>query len=198
MAKSKLIKDKDGREVSTEYIDPHILERDEFVSKMVEESRKLNIQLAGFKDKTRQLIKKYLNDAAEKYGEKWQGNTILYNFDQTMAIDVSISKYLTMDERMNIAKAKIDSCLKRWSKGANANLIVAVNSAFHVDSKGKVQTKKVLELRSYTIKHEVEWDEAMDLISDSIVVASTKQYINFKHKDSDGVWHTVKLNYSSI
>ena len=54
---------------------------------------------------------------ADKYDEEWEGNATIYNFSKDKQIDIKISKHITFNEKLQIAKKKIDACLATWKKG---------------------------------------------------------------------------------
>jgi len=183
--------------VPVNWIPDNVRERSILVEKLFEEASIIRITLKNFKTKIREQTRKYLNEQAEKYGETWQGNTMLMNFSKNIAIEVYINKQLTFNEKLNIAKQKIDKCIMSWSQNSNSNIVALVNRAFSVDKKGKVDTKRILGLRELSIKDPL-WQEAMNLISDSVSIQSTKEYINFKKRDAEGKWHTLSLNWSQM
>ena len=104
---------------------------------------------------------------------------------------------LAFDERLQTAKELIDSCLIRWSDGASMNLVAVVLEAFKVDKKGKLDVRRILELRRYEITDE-EWSRAMDAISDSITVQNTRRYIRFYERVGDDEWRMIPLDWSSM
>ena len=105
---------------------------------------------------------------------------------------------ITFDERLQAAKALIEECIQGWSKGSNANIKVLVNDAFQVDQQGKISTGRVLRLRRLDIKDEA-WQRAMQAISDSLRVSSTKPYIRFYERDdATGEYQAINLDVAAL
>ena len=99
--------------------------------------------------------------------------------------------------QLQAAKALIDQCVTRWAEGANDNIKVLINDAFQVDKAGKINTDRVLGLRRLDIKDE-DWLQAMQAISDSIQVASTKPYIRFYKRNSSGGYDPITLDLAAV
>ena len=72
-----------------------------------------------------------------------------------------------------------------------------MNDAFQVDKEGLINTSRVLSLRRLNIKDE-DWEKAMEAISDSIQVASTKPYIRFYERDQTGDYKPITLDMAAI
>ena len=88
------------------------------------------------------------------------------------------------DEKLQIAKKKIDECIHEILKDVNSiDGQQLINNAFEVDKKGEVNPRKILVLRSYNITHP-KWIEAMEIIAESIEIVSTKEYIRFYTRDN--------------
>ena len=67
-----------------------------------------------------------------------------------------------------------------------------------VDTKGKVDAKRILSLQKLDIKDET-WQKAMSLISEAITVTGRKQYTNFKKRElKSGKWLNIRLDYASL
>ena len=144
------------------------------------------------------MIKEYLNEVADNYGHEWKGNAKLYNFSKTKRIDVKISEHISFDERLQVAKQKIDECLNRWAQNAKDELKLIINDAFDVDKEGKIDTKKILALQKHKITDPL-WIEAMKIINESILVLGSKEYINFYVRDdARAKWRFVNLNVSAM
>jgi len=143
-------------------------------------------------------VEKYLSKIADTYGQDWKGNAELTNFDGQYKIEVRYRERIQFDEKIQIAKQKIDECLKRWSENSNLNLQAVIKEAFQVDKKGEIAKSRILGLRKYNIK-DAEWKMAMDLIDQAIQVTSSKQYIAFYFRPSpDKPYQQVSLNFSAM
>jgi len=203
MAKAKknnnmMLIDEDGNQIPVKYIDPVVLERHEIVEGIIAQVEEAEKALRALKKKLYQEVSNYLGKMAESYGENWKGNASLMNFNKTKAVDLQINKVIAFDERLNVAKSKIDDCLNRWASNAKAELKTLVMKAFNVDKKGNVDTKQILALRKFKFDDPV-WCEAMDIIDTAITTIGSKEYINFKVRETArDEWRKVSLNFASM
>lgn len=189
--------DGQGYAVPVNVIDSQIKNRDQLVTKLIARARKLHTIIAVEKKLMSEEIAAFLNNAAAREGETWSGGTTLYSFAMDEAVVVKIAKRLQFDEKLNIAKSKINECIKNWAPGSNDNLVALVNRAFDVDSKGEVDARQILGLRQLKIKDEL-WSEAMNLIADSMQVQSTKTYFYFQEADADGKLQSIVLDFAAL
>lgn len=156
-------------------------DRHRTVTQLCEQAKQESARLAGFKLSAMAAVNEFIERSLAEYDVKAggkKGNVTLVTFDGRYKIVRQMQESLEFDERLQAAKALIDECVRDWSKGSNANMKVLVNDAFKVDRAGLISTTSVLRLRSLEISDE-KWLRAMDAISDSIRVASTKPYIRF-------------------
>lgn len=186
--------DPDGIEVPAKYIATEDKERDEAVSSSFETIAKLELELSAARDKVFGAVNGYLESIADRYGEKWQGNAELRDFSHELKIEIQNSKRISFDEKLQIAKTKIDECVKQWSAKTDGKIKLIIDKAFSTDKQGKIDTKLVLGLRNIKIDDEL-WMEAMQLIADSVSVVGTKQYMRFYRKNAEGVFEAVKLDF---
>ncbi|HCA2844606.1 TPA: DUF3164 family protein, partial [Citrobacter freundii] len=96
-----------------------------------------------------------------------------------------------------IAKELFDECVTEWSQGANDNLRAIISDAFQVDKEGQLNTGRILSLRRVKIQ-DVRWNRAMEAISESLQVAMSKTYINFREKDKGGKLINIPLDIAAI
>ncbi len=186
-----------GQPVPPKYIDKTTKQRDRAVRQVHRQSKTLSVRMVAVKAKVLEIIDRYLDQVAERHGEAWKGNAELVTFDGTLKVEVKISEALELDERLQVAKQKIDDCLRRWSEDSRQELRTVVNHAFNVDSKGRINVRNILTLRTLKFKDQV-WQDAMGLISDSLRVRSTRRYINVYERDASGKWVIIPLNWSAI
>lgn len=171
--------DSQGRLVPVTQIKQIDQERDDLVAELVRAAKTLNAALRNFRTRAHDDIHAFAQLSAEKYGAKIggkKGNLTLVSFDGRYKIQRAINDQLVFDERLQAAKALIDECLKEWAKGARPEIVTLVNDAFQVDRAGKIDTARVLRLRNLDIKDK-RWVRAMEAISDSLQVATTRNYI---------------------
>ncbi len=196
--KEKVLVDANGREYPAKILDPQIVKRDTVVNRLMGKALRLHDRIETEKVKMAEDIDKYLTQTAQKYGEEWKGNAELVSFDGKYKIEVRQRERIDFSEKLQIAKQKIDECLKRWSEDSNINLQAVIKEAFQVDKKGEIAKSRILGLRRYNIKDK-QWQQAMDLIDEAIQVTSTKQYIAFYERPSkDKPFRLISLNFSAL
>jgi hypothetical protein len=188
-----------GKATPPEYVDPIKKHRDRYVERIVTNARKLEDQMKKKKSQFMRWIDEHLAyvDRQTKVERNGKGNVTLTNYSGDLQVEFSLSDIIEFDERLQNAKALIDQCLKKWTKDAAPEIRAVIDEAFEVDKKGKVNTAKILRLRSIKIK-DTDWQKALDMIADSIEVSGTRQYLVIRERDASGKWQTINLNFSSI
>jgi hypothetical protein len=180
--------DAQGNLVPASKVKPIDKDRHKTVLALCEQAERQSEMLANFKtvamDEVEAFIERSLAEYDVKAGGK-KGNVTLVTFDGRYKIVRQMQESIAFDERLQAAKGLIDECVRDWSKGSNANIRALVNNAFQVDKEGLISTSRVLGLRSIAIADE-KWKRAMDAISDSVRVTSTKAYIRFYKRAGDG------------
>ncbi len=175
--------------------------RDAVVTDLCESAKSVQSSLVAFKLVAMEKIAAFIAESLAAYDVKHggkKGNVTLVSFDGRYKIVRQMQESLTFDERLQAAKALIDECIQVWSKGSNAHIKVLVNDAFQVDTQGKISTGRVLRLRSLDIQEE-KWQNAMQAISDSMRVASTKPYIRFyERNDATEAYEPISLDVAAI
>lgn len=174
--------------------------RDDVVREMLGVALPLSDALRKAKASVYSTLDTFLAMSSEQYGVKrkgTKGNVTLLTFDGRYKVALCYNDVFAFDERLQTAKELIDSCLIRWADGASANLVAVVKEAFRVDKKGKLDVRRILELRRYEI-HDEQWQRAMEAISDSITVQNTRRYVRFYERHGEDEWRQVALDWSSI
>ena len=194
------MQDAKGALVPVSKIKPIDLERDDLVNSLINEAEELNSLIKKFKYNAFANIAAFIQLSAEQYQAKVggkKGNVTLYSFDGQYKIQRAISDTITFDERLQAAKALIDDCIKDWSVGASDNIRVLVNDAFRVDKEGEINTGRVLGLRRLHITDE-KWQKAMQAISDSVAVTSSKSYIRiYKRVGESDKYEPISLDIAA-
>ncbi|HWR12470.1 MAG TPA: DUF3164 family protein [Rectinemataceae bacterium] len=193
------MKDQKGRLVPSDMVKPVDKARDDLVQSITEEGLALSEMLKDFKARALTNIRAFLDLSAEQYhvemgGKK--GNVTLVSFDGKRRVLIAVDERITFDERLQIAKALIDECLKEWTQGARHELKALVDDAFAVDKQGKINTHNVLRLRRLEISDE-KWLRAMEAISDSITVTQSKDYIRLYQANDKGEFDLISLDIAS-
>lgn len=178
-------KDANGSLVPVSKIKEVDKERHHRVTELAQAAKKASADLVAFKLLAMQQVQSFVDYSLSQYDVKpggKKGNVTLVSFDGRYKVVRSMQDAVTFDERLQAAKAKIDECVKVWSKGSNDHIKVLVNNAFQVDKTGSLNTARILNLRTLAID-DANWKLAMQAINDSMRVAKTKPYIRFYEMD---------------
>ncbi|HIF5498294.1 TPA: DUF3164 family protein [Pasteurella multocida] len=162
-------------------------ERDELVQAWATKAKALNRDIGVFKDGIFGDIGAFIELSAEKYGAKVggnKGNVTLFSYDGRYKIQRAINESLQFDERIQAAKVLIDECLNEWSEGSRPELKALIERAFNVDKEGNLNTSRILGLRRVEIQ-DPRWLRAMQAISESVQVVSSKAYVRMYERVGD-------------
>ena len=175
--------------------------RDALVHEWVERGRDLSKAISHFKEGIFGDVQAFIELSAEKYGAKVggnKGNVTLFSYDGKYKIQRAINESLQFDERLLGAKVLIDECLDEWSAGSRPELKALIERAFNVDKEGNLNTSRILGLRRVEIQ-DPRWLRAMQAISESVQVVSSKAYVRMYERvgDSDK-YEPIPLDLASI
>ena len=194
-------KDGQGNLVRVENIKDIDIARDELVQEIVGRAGGLQSEMREFKQEVMGDIAAFVELAMEKYkaplgGKK--GNVTLRSFDHKYKVQLAISEHLVFDERLQAARALVNSCIIEWAEGSTPEIKTLVNSAFQTDKEGRINTTRVLGLRRLNIKDE-KWRRAMDAISDSLTVAGSRAYVRIYERDDEtGAYAQIPLDMATL
>lgn len=194
------MRDRKGRLVPHDQVSGFDLEMDVFVRAQVAEALEESARIKAFKSKSFDECYAWLDLVAEKYGKTRggvKGNVTFASYDGSKQISIKVQDSLTFGPELQIAKEIIDECINEWSQGANANLQAIISDAFSVDKEGQLNTGRILSLRRIKIDDD-RWRQAMEAISESLQVAVSKAYINFREKDADGKLVNIPLDIAAV
>jgi hypothetical protein len=192
--------DSTGVGVPAKYIKPLEKKRDAMVEKLHKKALALQAKMTAFRAEFDAEVEHYLNQVATEVGatENPGGNYQFTGFSGDKRVSVKRSSFIDFDEKLKFAKEIIDRCLERWSAGGNANLQAVVFDAFKVDKRGLIDRQRIIGLRRLNIK-DAEWQEAMDLIGESIVVTGVKDYIKVEERcPENGEWRSIRLDIAAV
>ena len=174
-------------------------------AKILKEARKANEGLNAFKVLVTDLIAEAFEaDLKEgKVAKEGKGNYLLYSFDRSVKVEVSVNERIEFDENtIGAAKEKFEQFLTDGTNGIDEMIRQLILSAFETARKGKLDTKKVMSLLAYRSRiSETKYPafhEALKLIEDSIRRPDSKTYYRVWVKDDAGQFQTVELNFSAI
>ena len=175
-------------------------DRHRTVSDLCQAAAKQHAELARFKAAAMAEVSDFIDRSLAQYdvqhgGKK--GNVTLVSFDGRYKLVRQMQDKLTFGEQLMAAKALIDECVHEWAQGANDNIKALVNHAFQTDKEGKINTGRVLGLRQLKIT-DPDWLTAMQAITDSIKVASTKPYIRFYERNAQGGYDPINLDLAAV
>ena len=176
------------------------LMRDDLVRRVFQDVLPVREELVRLKQSALQEIGNFVELSANEYGVQLggkKGNLTLTSFDGEFRLMVAMSDTLAFDERLQAAKKLIDECLEEWTQNSNPNLKTVVQAAFDVNKQGHINTGRVLGLRRLNIQHE-KWSEAMNILSDSIQVLASKEYVRFYQRNTDGKYELINLDLATV
>lgn len=197
--KEDYMEDASGRLTPVRLIKDIDLQRDALVKELFTEAEELSKSISRFKARSFNDISAHISLAAEKYGLKIggnKGNVTLLSYDGRYKITRAVSERLDFNESLAAAKELIERCIIKWSDGINQHLKTLVARAFKTDREGKISTVRVLDLMTVKIDDE-DWRVAMQALSDSMSVSSTKSYIRFYIRQEDGSYKAVPLDIAA-
>jgi len=175
----------------------------ELVTGIIERVHKKREELAVFKDEIIKDIDAYMELLRSEYNldvmkDSKRGNITLQSFDGLQKVQIAVSQHIDFDEKLGLAKEKIDEFLKAETKDASPVLKTLVMKVFEVDKKGNINAKQVLALKSYDITEPL-WLEAMSIIDDAVEIVGSKSYIRFyERKNVEDKWNNLSLNFSDV
>jgi len=159
--------------------------------------------MKAFKEEANQDIQDFYDLLLQNYHmnikeNSKKGNLTLENFSGTKKVTITVSDKISFDEKLNIAKQKIDEYLHKVTQNAPAEIKTLITKAFEVDKKGDINAKKILALKSYDITDPL-WIEAMGIIDEATEIISTKSYIRFyTREDTSKSYKQVSLDLASL
>ena len=195
------MEDAQGRQVPVSMIKKFDLKRNDLVYSIMQRAFAERERLADFKQRVWEEIQSFVDESAKDSGAKKlggkKGNITLTSFDGRYKLIVAVNDGILFNEKLQIAKQLIDECIGKWSKNARPELKVLVDDAFNVGKNGLVSTGKVLGLRRLNIT-DATWRRAMDAITESIQVVSSKTYMRFYERQDDESYKQIPLDVASL
>ena len=176
------------------------LARDDFIREAFAQILPLREQMAELKAQQMADANAFIDLSVEQYGAKRsvKGNTMLTSFDGKQRIIIAQADVLHFDERLQAATALIDECLNEWTQDSRAELKTFVLQAFDVSKEGKINVRKVLELRKLEIDDD-KWKRAMQAIADSLHTQATREYIRYYQRNEEtGKYEQVVLDFAGV
>ncbi len=200
LTKARTWKNEDGFSIETKRLTKTEKLKEISAFALAKEAVAVHNQLAKYKDHIREICQKVYDTYMEEKGaNKTKGNFTWYNFDMSIKIEVSINEAITFDD-LGIAacKEKLKSFINTSVDAKNEFIKDLVMAAFET-KRGKLDSNKVMGLLRYRTKidHE-EFQEALNLIEESIRRPKSRTYFRIWAKDEAGSYQNIDLNLSSI
>jgi len=176
-----------GHLIPESMIKPIDRARDSLVQELITHATALNKNIGQFKSKVFGDIAAFVDLSAEEYDTRIggkKGNVTLYSFDGRYKVQFASADNIVFDERLQAAKALIDTCIQEWSQGSSPEIMVLVQEAFKADKEGNLNTGRILGLRRLDINDE-RCQNAMKSICESVQIVGSKQYIRFYERRAD-------------
>ena len=192
--------DTKGRKVPVELVKDIDKLRDQTVRTIMEQTFDMRNTLRAFKERIWNDLQEFLRISAEQHGVTFggkKGNIVLTTYDGKFKILIAVNDVLQFNEKLQVAKQIIDELLKEWSENARPEIRALVDHAFAVDKQGNISTERVLGLRKINIT-DAKWCEAMQAITDSIQIASSKKYMRFYSQKPDGSYEHIPLDVAAL
>lgn len=128
---------------------------------------------------------------------KRKGNYTIFSFDKSVKLEITISNRLEFDDRINLAQEKLNEFIALKTEGIDHDITELINNAFKT-TKGKLDSKRIISLFSLKITHPI-WNEAMELIKESMSTNHSARYVTISVKDENtGKYEQIQLNFSAI
>ncbi|MFA9238270.1 MAG: DUF3164 family protein [Candidatus Paceibacteria bacterium] len=177
---------------------------DEVVETLLGGATRLQHQMLEFKIEAYRVAYGFVDLLRQKYNMERitskSGTVTLKSFDGTKVVEIQVAKLISFDQKLTLAKEKIDEYLTLKTNGTDAEIQTLITRVFDVKNGGKVDAKQILSLKAYPIPHPL-WKEAMAMIDDATEIAGTKSYIRFKHRKNgevDGTLEHIVLDLAGL
>ena len=178
--------------------------KEKYSNKILKEAQNASEKLKALRDLMDVAIGEILEECRSENSVKLdgKGNYTWYNFNRSIRVEVNINELITFDEiKLESAKEKLSSLIRDNTKGDDFILSI-VEQAFQTTT-GKLDTKRILSLKKHTsrivnLSIKNTWQEAMDLIDQSISRPTSKKYMKVYLKDETGEYQNIQLNFSSL
>lgn len=192
--------DSQGREVPVSMVKDIDILRDQTVKAIMTKTFAMRDALKSFKQGIWSDIQEFLSLSSEQHGIIWggkKGNITLTTYNGLYMLKIAVNDNLQFNEKLQIAKQLIDECIKEWATGARPELRALIDNAFAVDKQGNISTARVLGLRRLDIS-DPKWLKAMQAITDSVQVVSSKTYMRFYERQEDGSYKQIPLDVAAL
>lgn len=187
---------KEGNYVHKDMISIDKQLEDEVVEKLLKKAKEVQKVLKEFKEAAYGECYNFIDLLRQNYGmDKMEnsktGSVSLKSYNGTKEVQIQIAKQISFDQKLALAKEKIDEYLAQKTENADAEIRTLITRAFDVKN-GKVDAKMVLSLKQYPISNP-KWIEAMKMIDEAVEIVGTKSYIRFREREDERIDGALKM-----
>ena len=148
------------------------------------------LKLSAFSE-SHALVGMIVGDAGGS-GATEQGKVTLQNLRATRRVVIDRRDTVAFGPEVAAARDRVMACVRKWSDGANANLVQLAMAAFQANGNGELSVSKVAALWRIECADE-EWQGAMAALKDALRPTGTATYLRFHRRvDPDGKWELVE------
>lgn len=195
----KVYMDHKGNAIPEKYVSPYDKRKEVVLRRLLRKAESLNEKLNSYKSELQTELDLLYKIMLQEYNiepSDLNENKAFYSFDKAIKIEMSIDNVVSFSDKINVAQAKLKEFIETKSANTDGDLMLLVNQAF-TTTKGRLDKARVMSLFKLNIKHP-KWEEAMELIKDSIETNSTRKYFNVYKRDSNGDYKRVSLNITAL
>jgi hypothetical protein len=177
--------------------------KDELVEKILARATEMQERIAQFDKWVDENAASFMELLMDVYGidikrHTKKGNLTLENFSKTAKLEIRVQEGISFDEKLQIAKLKIDEYLEDITSNSTPEIRTLITRAFEVDKKGKIDAKRIFDLKNYDIPDK-RWKEAIAIIDESKQITHTTTYKRFYARDSvDKPYRFVPIDIASV
>lgn len=147
-------------------------------------------------------VSEFIRLSAELHGAKFRGEAgkggvTLFSYDGKYKVQRSCGESIGFTEGAQVAKQLMDECLQTWGKGSSHNYRAIVNSAFETDASGGLSVSRLMALRKPKID-DPKWQQALQILDESMVAVSSKMYIRFFKRNEHGEYQPIPLDLTRV
>lgn len=187
-----------GKAIPPDLIRPEVKRREQVIDATINDGLRLHEQMRKTKERIIARLLKYdaYMESRTRVKRNQKGNLCLTSFSGEHQVEFRITDVIDFTDLLDHARELIYECIDRWSAGSNQNLRVVVDQAFGTEKKN-YDKSRVLGLRQLNIK-DPDWQRAMDMITDSVQIKGTSQYLRLRKREGESKFQNINLNFSSI
>lgn len=195
-----------GEKILKEYIKDDDLKRDQLVNDVFFEIETLEKEMAERKKEILNKVKKFYLDMAKAKKVRIDGDDILSNivlksYDEKKEVKVYKNDIISIpDEQLKLAEKCFKNYIQKMKTDGKivSDIEMIINRVFSFDRKSGISKTRVIDLLSIQI-NDKDWAKGVKIIREAIKTIATKEYINFRRRESFyAPLETLNLNFSSL